>query len=195
MVTLRRTVQSDSERYGGYTTRFNSNHNSYDTFRSRQDEKDEQFDDAYVGRNYQGTVAISSQRERYYPSERAQEPMRTGLNAKGKLLIALYVLVVALFVGLIIANSASITAVTGQVSQQAKTLETSEAAYFAGNADIKASTEQTMLLKATELGYANPDEAEVGTYELLLQNAPVSYDTQSSWFDKTCDWIGEVVGG
>lgn len=175
MVSLRREVKSNDDVYGGYRVRFGANQNTYG-FNPDNDDYDS------YPTHYGDSVAINQNRERFYPSERSNE--KSGrMSGKGKFLIVLYVVIVALFIGLLIANSTTITSAKETITAK-QALSEQEKGYTAAGKDMSVVYGGNMLQDGSVNGET------VGDYALIQEDAPVSYKTESNWFDNLCDLLG-----
>ena len=175
MVSLRREVKSNDDVYGGYRVRFGANQNTYG-FNPDNDDYDS------YPTHYGDSVAINQNRERFYPSERSNE--KSGrMSGKGKFLIALYVVIVALFIGLIIANSSTITSAKETVTAK-QALSEQEKAYTVAGKDMSVVYGGNMLQDG------NSNGVTVGDYDYLEEGAPTVYTIKTNLFDSFCDGIG-----
>ena len=180
MVSLRREVKSNDDVYGGYRVRFGANQNTYGFNPDNED-----YDSRYPS-NYGDSVAINQGRERFYPADRSNEK-GARLSHKGKFLIALYIVIVALFIGLLIANSTTITSAKETVATK-QTLTEQEKAYSAAAKDMAVTSESGEKFAMTQSAISG--EVEVGEYAYLPEDGAVSYKKTSNLFNDICRKLG-----
>lgn len=235
MVTLKREAKTESDRYGGYITRFNSTMSdyrrspmasrdtlTYDTqtaptfedekYRSylwnelqrtepRKILKPEELDESETYSRERRDAEISDYETRKYSSYNYNEKtqrisparQRASLNAKAKILIAVYVLVVVLFTALIVVNAAGLENLTGNIAAAQEALNQESALLSAERDGITVLTDEEIMNLAKEYGMVAVENS--GSFELIPLNGSVDREVQTGWFDSFCDWISNVTGG
>lgn len=234
MVTLRRDVKTESERYGGYNTGFSSTMTNYDRFRLANEDTVEapQYDakyydnseeyksylwnelqrtsprrilspeevksgvspekeiDDYVSPSYTSSKVVAPAVNENLKAKSRDDEQAQGLTAKAKILLVAYAVVVVFFLALIAINANNLAVLNSKIA----TLEASKIEASAGEIIDDAIPENNLVFgTGSESTLVNAVHA--GEYDMLSVSAPVSYETNDNWFDKVCDWLGNVVGG
>ncbi len=180
MVSLRREVKSNDDVYGGYRVRFGANQNTYG-FNPDNDNYDN------YRTQYGDSVALNQGRERFYPSDRRNEKSAR-MSGKGKFLIVLYVIIVAIFIALVVANSTVITTAK-ESDEQNQTLSEQEKNYTTAGRNITVDAENVELYSLTRM-QNDTNGTEEDSYDLIEEIVPDTHKTSSNWFDKLCEIFG-----
>lgn len=117
------------------------------------------------------------------------------LSATGKLMIAVYAIIVFITVALIIASS---------VAANNRSADAARLAAQSAAGQERVAAGQTEIIYLTDLKSDNPqlsdyediDEGSIKKFELIPLSSAYTYEEENTnWFDKLGDWISRVFGG
>lgn len=224
MVSTKRTVETEEDRYGGFRTQQNdlfssttyespyvSRSFSFGSTDSETEEKTEDFEvekeysfDGYQDpsqeneerpvRSYMPTIEQDRPQSRIVEEvEYTQTKTKLRLNARGKILVCAYSLVVAILVAFSIYNAISISNLNSAIAGQ--TIE-----YVTVQNQV-ASLEQTYQALGSQVaieeslsgsGFSRATEQDFVSVSLGDKHEVISIEESSNAFDKICKFLSEL---
>ena len=110
------------------------------------------------------------------------------MSGKGKFLIVLYVIIVAIFIALVVANRTVITTAK-EPDEQNQTLSEQEKNYTTAGRNITVDAENVELYSLTRM-QNDTNGTEEDSYDYIEEIVPDTRKTSSNWFDKFCEIFG-----
>ncbi len=197
MVTVKRKVNNETERYGVYAS------TTLEVKEPGQSFNDAQVRDAETF-NYTSaapTIKVKSpSQEEFMPKIReehkAEEASETRkrLSSKTKVMLGVYLAVVLLISSLVIATGITLTTKAAKINDlenQVKALNDTISQQVTQMEIL--SDENALLGRAYENGMTKVTYAE--ELELLPYDDAEMYQGSTNWFDSFCDWLSGVIGG
>lgn len=121
------------------------------------------------------------------------KPNKKGFAFRFKLMTGVFCLLIALFGGWVIGNAVQISSTSAQIAQSTVDKEVYDA-------NLLSYLSKISQLDNWNENNVNSDSALIPIEEVIpitptpLED-PTSYERESNWFDKICNWISNLFGG
>ncbi len=137
--------------------------------------------------------AYGSDMQTVRPTSVARNTVRASLNTRGKVIIVAYALVVALLGFLLIYNAFSMAAVTASIAATEIMLSEEKASINELSNQLSGlNDENNILNRVSEAGYGPSTTATSGVS--TSAGEAITYEVQTNWFDKICDFLASLFG-
>ena len=197
MVTVKRKVNNETERYGGYAS------TTLEVKESGQSFSDAQVRDAetFTYTHTAPTVKVkTSSQEEFMPKIREEHKAEEAatskrkLSSKTKVMLGVYLAVVLLISSLVIATDITLTGKAAKINDLENQIKALNDTISQQVTQIDVLSDENALAgRAYEKGMTKVTYAE--EIELLPYGDAEMYQGSTNWFDSFCDWLSGVIGG
>lgn len=196
MVTVKRKVTNENERYVGYdegTTFETEDYTTSKSFTAAQMDTETTF--AYTPREDYATDLTVDPVKEVMPKikrERVTEPAKKErIAAKTQLMLFAYLAVAVVLAVAVIATGIAISNANNRASQLESELALKLATINSQAAELEVLNDENVIAdKAANQGMIKVDNAT--SVELIPLGDKVVYEASSNWFDKLCDALSKV---
>ena len=133
----------------------------------------------------------STQTTEARPTANVNKSFKASLNTRGKIIVITYALVVALLGFLLIYNAFSMAAVTASIAATEILISEEKASIQELTSQLNDLNNPDMIMeRVAEAGFV-PTQTQVSGVTTVVGES-ISYETQTNWFDKICDFISNI---
>ena len=125
------------------------------------------------------------------PTTGAERSFKAKLNARGKIVVVTYALVVALLGFLLIYNAFSMAAVTASIAATEIMISEEQATIEELTTQLNNLNNPDLIMERVAASGFVPTTTESSGIETPVGES-ISYEVQTNWFDKICDFISNI---
>lgn len=218
MVTVKRKINNETERYGGFSEveikppQHQVDVKVGDSFREAQVKRAETSEAPQVVRDkreqiyskpttptsdeFMPTIRTTADGENTKIDTRAYSSKKQAQNidSRTKLILGVYIAIILLLSAVVIATGIILSSSGARVEALESELAARSAVVNAQSEDIaRLSDRDNIAGRALNNGMEKYETSE--SIDLLPMGEPQTYEGITNWFDSFCDWVSGVIGG
>lgn len=216
MVTVKRKVTNETERYGGYAEIEVKNPQATidvrpqetsvgNSFRQAQNNVAETnfnySQHAQVEKHEQPAMVQTPTPEEFMPTIRSESKeseaaveAKQSIDSRTKLILGVYASIVLILSALVIATGIYLSSTNARINDLDNELAVKNATITRQLSELNMlSDEDALTGRAFNRGMEKIEDAEV--VDLLPMHEAPTYEGTTNWFDSFCDWLSGVFGG